>query len=300
MSVFLQQFINFLQLGSIYALTAISFSMVYGIVGLVNFAHGSIFTVSMYFLFFISTLLFKVTDATWAVYVLSLIVACAATAVIGVFIERVAYKPLRSAPAVATVVSSVGVGMVLEYLCLNIAGSKAKRMPALIPSVSYKIGETVVPLYKIMIIVIAVVAMVVLNLLIKKTRLGTAMRAVSQDKMAAGFMGVSTNRIISSAFIFGAVLATIAASLYGTAYSIFAYDVGDTINWWSFIAAVLGGIGSIPGAVLGGFIIGAINIIAPIVLPVYSYKDIVAFAVLIIVLLVKPTGLLGKNTAEKI
>ena len=190
--------------------------------------------------------------------------------------------------------------MTLEYLCLNFAGSQAKRMPSLIPSVNFKIAGITVPLYKIMIVVIAIAAMIILSLLIKKTKLGTAMRAVSQDKTAAGFMGISVNRAISAAFVFGAVLATIASSLYGTAYSIFAYDVGETINWWSFIAAVLGGIGSIEGAVLGGFIIGAINIVMPIVLPVSSYKDIVAFAVLIIVLMLKPTGLLGKNSVEKI
>jgi len=300
LSTFLQQFINFLQLGSIYALTAISFSVVYGIAGLVNFAHGSIFTVSMYFLFFLSTMLFDVFESAWLVYIFALIAASVATAMIGMLIERFAYRPLRNAPAVATVVSSVGVGMTLEYLCLNFAGSKAKRMPALIPSHNFNLAGITVPLYKIMIIVIAIIAMIVLSLLIKKTKLGTAMRAVSQDKVAAGFMGISTNRVISMAFVFGAILATIAASLYGTAYSIFAYDVGDTMNWWSFIAAVIGGIGSIEGAVLGGFIIGAINIVMPIVLPVSSYKDIVAFAVLIVVLMVKPTGLLGKNSAEKI
>lgn len=300
MSVFLQQFINFLQLGSIYALTAISFSMVYGIAGLVNFAHGSIFTVSMYFLFFFSTYLFNTLESAWLVYIVALAVAGVATSLIGVLIEKFAYKPLRNAPAVATVVSSVGVGMALEYLILNMAGSKAKRMPALIPDYSVKVAGIVVPLYKIMVVVIAVTVMLILSFLIKKTKLGTAMRAVSQDKVAAGFMGISTNRVISIAFVFGGVLAAVSASLYGTAYSIFAYDVGDTINWWSFIAAVLGGIGSIEGAVLGGFIIGAINIVMPMVLPTSSYKDIVAFAVLIIVLMVKPTGLLGKNSAEKI
>ena len=300
MSEFLQQFINFLQLGSIYALTAISFSMVYGIAGLVNFAHGSIFTVSMYLIFFISTFLFAHIESTWTVYILSLVVASVAAALIGMFIERVAYRPLRNAPAVSTVVSSVGVGMFLEYMCLNIAGSKAKRMPTLIPKYMITIGGVDVPLFKILIIVIAIIAMIVLQTIVNKTRLGTAMRAVSQDKTAAGFMGINVNKVISSAFVFGAVLATVAASLYGTAYSIFAYDVGDTINWWSFIAAVIGGIGSIPGAVIGGYILGAISIVAPIVLPVSSYKDIVAFAVLIIVLMVKPTGILGKNTAEKI
>ena len=300
MSAFIQQLINFLQLGSIYALTAISFSMVYGIAGLVNFAHGSIFTVSMYFIFFISAFFFARIESTWLVYILSLITASVTTALIGMFIERAAYRPLRNAPAVSTVVSSVGVGMFLEYMMLNIAGSKAKRMPSLIPKYTLEIAGVTVPLFKILIIVIAIIAMLVLNTIVKKTRLGTAMRAVSQDRIAAGFMGINTNRVISSAFVFGAVLATVAASLYGTAYSIFAYDVGDTINWWSFIAAVLGGIGSIPGAVLGGYLLGAIAILTPILLPVSSYKDIVAFAVLIIVLMVKPTGILGRNTAEKI
>ena len=300
MSAFIQQLINFLQLGSIYALTAISFSMVYGIAGLVNFAHGSIFTVSMYFIFFISTFFFARVESTWLVYILSLITASVTTALIGMFIERAAYRPLRNAPAVSTVVSSVGVGMFLEYMMLNIAGSKAKRMPSLIPKYTLEIAGVTVPLFKILIIVIAIIAMLVLNTIVKKTRLGTAMRAVSQDRIAAGFMGINTNRVISSAFVFGAVLATVAASLYGTAYSIFAYDVGDTINWWSFIAAVLGGIGAIPGAVLGGYLLGAIAILTPILLPVSSYKDIVAFAVLIIVLMVKPTGILGRNTAEKI
>lgn len=300
MSEFLQQFINFLQLGSIYALSAISFSIVYGIAGLVNFAHGSIFTVSMYSVFFFSTLLFNTIESTWAVYVISLIAACLVTALIGIFIERIAYRPLRNAPAVATVVSSVGVGMFLEYMILNIFGSKAKRMGTLIPKYMFSIGGVDVPLFKILIIVIAVIAMLVLNTIVHKTRIGTAMRAVSQDKIAAGFMGINTNKVISLAFVFGGILTTIAASLYGTAYSIFAYDVGDTMCWWSFIAAVIGGIGSIPGAVIGGYILGAIAILAPIVLPVSSYKDIVAFAVLIIVLMVKPTGILGKSTAEKI
>ncbi len=300
MSIFLQQFINFLQLGSIYALTAISFSMVYGIAGLVNFAHGSIFGVSMYILFFVSTLLFQVIESAWLVYVIALVVASAATSLIALLMEKAAYTPLKNAPKVTVVVSSVGVGMVLEYLILNIAGSKALRMPGLIPNISFNIAGIPVPLFKIMIIVIAIVTMIALNLIVKRTRLGTAMRAVSQDRVAAGFMGIATSRVISASFVFGAVLATIAGSLYGTAYSIFAYNVGESIIWWSFIAAVLGGIGSIRGAVLGGFILGAINVVAPIVLPISSYKDIVAFAVLILVLLIKPTGLLGKKANEKI
>lgn len=300
MNAIVQQLINFLQLGSIYALTAISFTMVYGIAGLVNFAHGSIFGVAMYVLFFVSTLLFQFIESTWVVYMTALVTASVFTAVVAVLVEKAAYSPLKNAPKVAVVVSSVGVSLALEYLILNIAGSKALRMPRLIPNVSLNIAGLPVPLYKILIIVIAIVTMIVLNIIVKRTRLGTAMRAVSQDSVAAGFMGIATSRVISTSFVFGAVLATIAASLYGTAYSIFAYNVGENIIWWSFIAAVIGGIGSIRGAVLGGFIIGGISVLAPIILPVSSYKDIVAFAVLIIVLLIKPTGLLGKKSTEKI
>ena len=150
-----------------------------------------------------------------------------------------------------------------------------------------------------MIIVIAIVVMLLLNTIVRKTRLGTAMRAVSQDPTAAGFMGINTNRVISIAFVFGAVLATIAASLYGTAYSIFAYNVGDTINWWSFIAAVLGGIGSMPGSVLGGLLIG----IAETLLAGYvssEYKAAIPFLVLILVLLIKPAGLFGQKQQKKV
>jgi branched-chain amino acid transport system permease protein len=300
MNILVQQIINFLQLGSIYALCALSFSMVYGIAGLVNFAHGSIFGVSMYVLFFASTYLFTIFESTWLVFILALLVASVATALIALLLERVAYTPLQNAPKVAVVVSSVGAGLALEYFILNIAGSKALRMPALIPNIRYELMEVSVPLYKFMVILIAILTMVVLNIVIKRTRLGVAMRAVSQDRIAAGFMGINTSRVVSASFVFGAIIAAVAASLYGTAYSIFAYDVGQSIIWWSFIAAVIGGIGSISGSVLGGYILGAISILAPILLPVSSYKDIVAFAVLIGVLLVKPTGLLGKKTIEKI
>lgn len=300
MNIFVQQVINFLQLGSIFALCALSFTMVYGVAGLVNFAHGSIFGVSMYVLFFASTFLFTIIESTWLVYVIVLIIASVVTSLIALILERVAYTPLRNAPKVAVVVSSVGAGMAIEYLILNIAGSRALRMPTLIPNIKYSFMDISVSLYKFMVIIIAILTMVVLNIVIKKTRLGIAMRAVSQDRVAAGFMGISTSEVVSSSFVFGAIIATVAASLFGTAYSIFAYDVGESIIWWSFIAAVLGGIGSISGAVLGGYILGAINVIAPIVLPVSTYKDIVAFGVLIIVLLVKPTGLLGKKEIEKI
>jgi branched-chain amino acid transport system permease protein len=149
--------------------------------------------------------------------------------------------------------------MVLEYLILNIAGSKALRMPSLIPNITIDVAGIPVPLFKIMTIVIAIITMIALNIVIKRTKLGTAMRAVSQDRVAAGFMGIATSRIISISFVFGAVLATISGSLYSAVSIVFAYNVGESIIWWSFIAAVLGGIGSIRGAVLGGWLFNAFS-----------------------------------------
>ena len=300
MSIYLQQFVNLLQLGSIYALLAIGFSIVYGIAGLVNFAHGHIFMVSSYVLFFIGTLMYKMTDATLVVFMTALLGAVFVTAILAFIIEKIAYKPLRNAPKVSVVVSSVGVGLMLEYSVLTFVGADPQRMPVLVKDSQWNIAGTNMSSANVVIIVVAVAAMILLNLFIKKSRTGVALRAVSQDEIASSFMGIAPNHIVSLAFILGAAMATIGASLYGVAYPIFTPYIGDSINWWSFTAAVLGGIGSIKGAVLGGFLLAAVNVIAPILLPISSYRDVVAFAVLILVLLIKPTGLLGKNIVEKV
>jgi len=299
-SVYLQQLVNLLQLGSIYALLAIGFSIVYGIAGLVNFAHGQIFMVSSYILFFVGTLMYRMTDAIWVVFIAALLGAIGVTAILAYVIEKIAYKPLRNAPKVSVVVSSVGVGLVLEYAVLTFVGAEPQRMPVLIHDSALNIGGTNLSTSNIIIIAVAVAAMVLLNLFIKKSRIGVALRAVSQDETASSFMGIAPNSMVSLAFIIGAAMATIGASLYGVAYPIFGPYIGDSINWWSFTAAVLGGIGSIKGAVLGGFLLAAVNVISPMVLPVSSYRDVVAFAVLILVLLIKPTGLLGKKLVEKV
>jgi branched-chain amino acid transport system permease protein len=300
MSIFLQQFVNMLQLGSIYALLAIGFTIVYGIARLVNFAHGPIFMVSAYLLFFFGSFFYGFIAISWVVYLLSVLAASVITAGLAVLIEKIAYKPLREGPLVALVVSSVGVGMILEYGVLVTVGPVPKRMPALINDVPLMVGDVKFSLASIIIIVVATVSMVVLSLFIKKSRIGLALRAVSQDPIAASFMGISRNVIISVAFILGAVMATIGASLYTTLYFTFSPYIGDRINWYSFIAAVLGGIGSIQGAMLGGFILAALYVFGAMILPVSTYKDILVFAVLIIILLVKPTGLLGKRSSEKV
>jgi len=300
MSVFVQTLMNLLQLGSIYALLAIGFSIVYGIAGLVNFAHGEIFMVSSYVMFFVSSVLYTATGVDWLVYVFSLVVSIVITSLLAFVVEKIAYKPLRKAPKVSVVVSSVGVGLVLEYLTLNFAGAESKKMPAMVTSVPITIGGATIASSTLIIIAVALLFMIALSLFMQKTKMGIALRAVAQDEKAASFMGISPDVMISLAFIIGASMAAIGSSLYSVAYPIFDPYIGDNINWWSFTAAVLGGIGIMKGAVLGGFLLAAVNIIAPMVLPVSSYRDIVAFAVLIIVLLIKPTGLLGKKVIEKV
>ncbi|MHC1783790.1 MAG: branched-chain amino acid ABC transporter permease [Anaerolineaceae bacterium] len=300
MDMLFQQGLNLLQLGSIYALLAIGFSVVYGIVRLVNFAHGDIFMVATYLFFFLSTWLLNYSSSLYLILVITLVLVAVAVSVLAVFIERLAYKPLRSAPKVSVVVTSLAIGMLLQHLVLQFIGPNAHRVPRLIPDVKFQVGTTTIELYQLAIILVALFIMLLLSFFILKTKTGIAMRAVSQDATAANLMGISTNTIISIAFVVGASVASIGAGLYGMAYPIFDPYIGQMINWWSFTAAVLGGIGNIKGAVLGGFLLAGVMVISPMVLPVSSYRDIVAFSVLILILLVKPSGLLGKKTIQKV
>jgi branched-chain amino acid transport system permease protein len=190
--------------------------------------------------------------------------------------------------------------MILEYLVLNFVGPNPHRMPSFVKDLKFNVGGVNFSLGIIIIVAVAIASMIVLNLFIKNSKLGIALRAVAQDGFAANLMGISTNFIVSVAFILGAIMATIGASLYGVAYPTFNPYVGEQINWWSFTAAVLGGIGSIKGAILGGYLLAAVYVFSPLVLPVSSWRDVVAFGALIIVLLIKPTGLLGKNTIQKV
>jgi branched-chain amino acid transport system permease protein len=212
MSIFLQQFVNLVQLGSIYALLAIGFSIVYGIARLVNFAHGPIFMVSTYLLFYFGTAFYNFVDNSWAVYLLAVLFSALITSGLAVLIEKFAYKPLRGGPIVSLVVSSVGVGMILEYGVLLTIGPVPKRMPALILDLPIVIGDVKFSLASVIIIVMSAVSMVILSLFIRKSRTGVALRAVSQDPVAASFMGISRNMIISVAFALGAIMATIGAS----------------------------------------------------------------------------------------
>lgn len=300
MDMILQQTLNLVQLGSIYALLAIGFSIVYGIVRLVNFAHGDIFMVATYAFFFLATWMLSVVPSVYVVLIITLILVAAAVSLLAVGIERVAYKPLRAAPKVSVVVTSLAVGLLLQHLVLQFIGPTPRRVPRLVEDIKFQVGNVNIELYQIVIIAVALFIMLLLSLFIMKTKTGIAMRATAQDATAASLMGISNDFIISIAFVVGATVASIGAGLYGMAYPIFDPYIGQMINWWSFTAAVLGGIGDIKGAVLGGFLLAAVMVISPIILPVSSYRDIVAFGILILILLVKPSGLLGKKTVQKV
>ena len=282
--------LNGIHVGSIYALVALGYSMVYGIIKLINFAHGDIIMVGAYVAWFtISSLKLPV----W----LSLVLTVICCTVLGVTIEKVAYKPLRSSPRISLLITAIGISLLLENLAQLIFSSAAKPFPTLI-SGFFTIGNQKVEYTTLVTIVISVVLMIVLSFLVNKTRMGRAMRAVSEDTEAAQLMGVNVNNTISFTFAIGSALAAVAAILYCCSYPQVKPTMGSMLGLKAFVAAVLGGIGSIPGAVVGGF---AIGIAEALVKSVNSQvSDAIVFGILIVTLLIKPAGLLGKNVSEKV
>jgi branched-chain amino acid transport system permease protein len=303
MQYYVQQILNALQVGSVYALIALGYTMVYGILTLINFAHGDIFMVSTYIAFFVSTLLLGLTHhlPPLFTFVATLLAAMAGTSLVAVLIERLAYKPLRTAPRISCVITALGVGLLLEnfMVAFKPIGPDSRIIPALFESRNYSIAGVTFSTLQIMIILISGIAMVLLDLVVRKTMIGMAMRAISWDKFTVPLMGISVDTIISITFILGASVAAIGGTLYGMAYSIDPY-MGIRIGWWAFISAVVGGIGNIRGAMLGGYILGFIEIFTPVFLPTSTYRDFVAFSLLLVLLIFKPTGILGKPALQKV
>ena len=292
MSLLISQLFNGLQTGSIYALVALGYSMVDGIILLLNFAHGDIIMVGAYTAFYAMT--------TFHLHpVVSVVLAVITSTLLGVVIEKVAYTPLRSAPRLSLLITAIGISFLLENGAQLLFGADTKSMDVIIPG-SVTLGSGITISYTaIVTIVVTVAAMVALTLLVQKTRLGKAMRAVSEDMGAAQLMGISLNKTISFTFAVGSALAGIGSVLYLCAYSQASPTMGSMLGLKAFVAAVLGGIGSIPGAMLGGFAIGLLEaLVAAVGLSVW--KDGVVFAILILVLLIKPTGILGHKVTEKV
>jgi len=302
MQFYIQQILNALQVGSVYALIALGYTMVYGVLSLINFAHGDIFMVSTYLAFFFSTWVLGLAAGLnpILVFVATLLVAMSGTALLAVVIERLAYKPLRNAPRISAVITALGVGLFLEnfMVAFKPVGPAPRFLPALIPAVNYNIGGVMVSTIQIVIIVASALVMILLDVIVRRTMVGMAMRAISWDKFIVPLMGIPVDRVISMTFALGAAIAAVGGALYGMAYTMDPY-MGIRIGWWAFIAAVVGGIGNIRGAMIGGFILGFVEIFTPVFLP-STYRDFVAFSLLLVLLIFRPTGILGRPMAQKV
>lgn len=290
-SQIITQVVNGLQSGSIYALVALGYSMVYGIILLLNFAHGDIIMVGAYVAFYAMTS-FQLHPAV------SVLLAVLACTLLGVIIEKIAYTPLRSAPRLSLLITAIGVSFLLENGAQLLFGAGAKSVPTFI-SGGIQAGNVYLSYNALVTIVVSVVSMLALTFLVQKTKLGKAMRAVSEDMGAAQLMGISLNKTISFTFAVGSALAGIGSVLYICAYPQASPTMGSMLGLKAFVAAVLGGIGSIPGAMLGGFAIGLAEALVCAV-GLSTWKDGVVFAILIVVLLVKPTGIFGRRITEKV
>lgn len=289
---FIQQLINGLQLGSIYGLVALGYTMVYGIAKMINFAHGDIIMVGSY----VALLCFQSLGMPiW----LTMVTTAVVSVVLGVTIERAAYKPLRNSSRMSALITTIGVSLMLQNLFLLIFGSSPKPFPSKFDNTTYHFRGIEVSHLTVVTVVITIVIMVVLSVFVGKTKLGKAMRAVSEDSGAAELMGINIDTTVSVTFAIGTGMAAIAAVLYSSTYPLINPYMGSLLGLKAFIAAVLGGIGVIPGAMLGGLIMG---IAEALIKGFVSSKlaDAFVFGILIVVLLVKPSGILGKNIKEKV
>ncbi|RMC62094.1 branched-chain amino acid ABC transporter permease [Lactobacillus sp. ESL0259] len=292
MQTVLQQIINALSLGSIYALLALGYSMVYGIINLINFAHGDIYMLGAFFAYY-------VINAWHFNFITALLSAMIIGAVSGVVIEYFAYRPLRKSPRIAVLITAIGVSFLLENGMSYFVGSNARSFPQVIEQVNYNIGGVQISNVQILILATALILMVSLQLIIQKTKMGRAMRAVSVDPAAAELVGVNVNHTISFTFALGSALAGAAGILIGMYYNQIDPLMGMTPGIKAFVAAVLGGIGSVPGASLGGFLIGILETFFQSI-GLSAYKDAVVYLILIVILLFLPAGIFGKNTKEKV
>ena len=326
MDTFLQQVINGLTAGSVYAVVALGYTMVYGIIQLINFAHGEVVMIG-------AMVAFTVINALVPAGLPPLVIVLAGTAcaipicmLVGYGMERLAYRPLRQAPRLAPLITAIGVSIILQHVALLVWSRNILAFPQIIPSQTYVIGGAAITTVQIAILSICFGMMAALAVLVYRTPLGTAMRATAQNPQVAGLMGVDINRVIAATFLIGAALGAVAGVLYGTYYGIAQYTMGSILGLKAFSAAVLGGIGNIPGAMLGGVLLGIVEALGAgyigdltnlcayetlasriddcqgggnFVLFGSNYQDVFAFIVLILVLVFRPSGLLGERVGER-
>jgi len=303
MTEFFQQFINGLSLGSIYALIALGYTMIYGILRFINFAHGDVFMIGAFSGYYLA-ILFSFTTFTGGasvfMAVLILIGSMVVCSILGFTIEKLAYRPLRNSPKLTILITAIGVSLFLEYTGQLVFGADPKSFPTLLENKQLtSFAGAAIYSNSVVVIIVSLILMFILRIIVMKTKIGTAMRAVSFNHNVASLMGININKIISFTFIIGSSLAAAAGILFGLNYPKVDPLIGIIYGLKAFVAAVLGGIGNITGAALGGLILGIIETFVSGYLS-STYRDAIAFGVLIIILLIKPTGLLGKKDIEKV
>jgi branched-chain amino acid transport system permease protein len=325
--IFLQQVINGLTLGSVYAVVALGYTMVYGIIQLINFAHGEVVMIGAMVAFSVITTLAGSGLPPLAVVLIGTGCAVPVCMLVAYLMERLAYRPLRRAPRLAPLITAIGMSIILQHLALLVWSRNVMAFPQIIDSRTYTIGGAAITNVQIAIVALCIGIMAGLALLVYRTRLGTAMRATAQNPQVAGLMGVDVNRVIAATFVIGAGLAAVAGVMVGTYYGIAQYTMGSILGLKAFAAAVLGGIGNIPGAMLGGVLLGVVEALGAgyigdltdlcrygwlaglverqcradghFILFGSNYQDVFAFVVLILVLVLRPSGLLGERVGDR-
>ena len=301
---FIQQMFNGVTLGSTYALIAIGYTMVYGIIGMINFAHGEVYMIGSYVSFIvIAALMMMGIDASWLLIGAGFIAAIVISSAYGWSIERVAYKPVRNSKRLIALISAIGMSIFLQNYVSLTQGSRDLALPSLVTG-QWTLGEAngfaaTISTMQLIIWIVTFVAMLALTLFIRYSRMGRACRACAEDLKMASLLGISTDRVISLTFVIGTLMAAVAGVLLGQFYGVINPYIGFMAGMKAFTAAVLGGIGSIPGAMIGGLILGVAEALTSAYLST-EYKDVVSFALLIVVLLVLPTGILGRPEVEKV
>jgi len=295
---FFQQLANGLTIGSIYALVALGYTMVYGVLKLINFAHGALVAASAFIGLTIYATIMGESSSLLAVIAIFALVA-AATACLGILLERFAYRPLRQAPRLSAVVSALGASLILQNGIMLVWGPQMRIFPQLVPQVYWNIGGVVISLLQVIILLLSVLLMAALYFFIEKTRMGAAIRASAIDQDAARLMGINVNRVITLIFVIGSSLGAIGGLFIGLYYRGITFEMGWQYGLYAFIAAIIGGIGNIPGAMLGGLLLGLFTAFISGYIS-STWADAFTFLLLILILIVRPTGLLGERVAQKV
>jgi len=299
MTFFLQNLVNALQWGSFYALIALGYSMVYGVLMLFNFAHGDIFMVGAYIGFFVATGLVSSAFANiialpnWLILVLTILITMFLTSFVGRFVERVGYRPLRDAPRASAAITGLMIGIILETGNLALLGAERLSFPTLIETTTYEIAGVSITNKKIMIVGVSLLLMLALHQFVRRTKWGMAMRAMAYDYVVVPLMGVPLNTIAGLTFALGSALAAAAGILFGIAYPVLNPYMGILIGWKAFVAAILGGRGSVLGAALAGFLLGFIEIFVAAIFP-STLRDLIAYTIILVILTFRPHGFFGE------